>query len=159
MYKKLFFVVFLFLSLTSCDLFFSKKQDVTIKNKTIKPVDFTQVDAYPLLPECENISSRALQKQCFYTQLSKKIAFSLTQNTLNFTVNNTDTIFVKLQVSKKGKLVVSSIISSDNNQKNNQILDSLIKRSVNQISPIKPAIKMGIPVTTEFTLPIIKKGE
>ena len=155
MYYRKIFIVFLFLGLVSCDTIFSKKQDNIQGKSILKPIDFTSIDAYPLLPECKKISSRALQKDCFYTQLANRIEKELSKTPFYSSLSIQDPILVKLQVNKVGKIKVYAIIYSDKIKENLPVLDSLIKASVIQIPQIQPAIKAGIPVTSEFTLPIV----
>lgn len=157
-YSKILFL-FLFLGLISCDTIFSKKQE-EIKNKTVlKPIDFKSIDAYPLLPECKELSSRIQQEQCFYTMLSKRIQESINKTPILLDSENSGSIIVKLQVSELGKITISSIAISDKIKQNRIKLDSLIRMSVVNIPEITPATKTGIPVTSEFTLPIIIRQE
>jgi len=156
-YSKILFLL-LFLGLISCDTIFSKKQETTEKT-VLKPIDFNSIDAYPLLPECKEISSRIQQEQCFYTMLSKRIQESINKTPILLDSVSKGTIMVKLQVSELGKITISSIVTSDKIRQNSIKLDSLLRVSVVNIPKITPATKMGIPVTSEFTLPIIIEQE
>ena len=159
MYKQIFFIIALSFVMSSCNFLFRKKQDFIIDNSIIIPIDFASIDAYPLLPECKNIHSRKAQKACFYTILSKQIEVSLSKSIVSLSQPIQDTIFVKLQVSDKGVLKVSSVNLSIENKEDKKNVTELIFKSLVEFSPIEPGIKSGIPVTTEFTLPIILKTE
>lgn len=160
MYPHKIFIIFLFLGLFSCDTIFSKKQEITPQNKfVLKPIDFKTIDAYPLLPECKELSSRVEQKKCFYDMLSKRIQESLNKKPILLDSKDQGIVIVKLQVTTKGEIKISSITMSEKIKENHFKLDSLIRISVVNIPPIIPAIKAGIPVKSEYTLPIVINKE
>lgn len=156
-YSKVLFL-FLFLGLISCDTIFLKKQETT-KKTVLKPIDFNSIDAYPLLPECKELSSRIQQEQCFYTMLSKRIQESINKTPILLDSVSKGIIIVKLQVSELGKITISSIVTPNKIRQNRIKLASLIRASVVNIPKITPATKTGIPVTSEFTLPIVVRQE
>ena len=149
----LFCSVFFF---TSCE-FFQKKEFVN--NTAIDTViDFNSVDVFPLFPTCDSIPSQEKQKICSQIKLSEHIYESLsTQEIISIDKLN-DTILIKLNINKSGKVSLSSLVT--NNHINQQIpkLDSLINSGIEKLPLLKPAIKRGMPVTTEFTLPIVVKN-
>jgi len=155
LYKFKYIIVFGFLiiGLTSCDFIITKKSDKTKIEKTTEPIDFSSVDAYPLLKECEEMSSRKLQKECFYKLLSKQIEVSLSNKNISFSKSLIDTIQVRINVSSKGIISVKSLNIS-NNLDYTELRNAIIQ-SIDSLPQIQPAIKRGIPVTTEFVLPIV----
>jgi len=155
MIKNKLFIVLLLVSLISCADFFEKTPNISENKISLDSINFNLIDAYPLLPECRHLESRAKQKECFYFQLSNKIKSSLIKNSFQLPNTIQDTVLVKIQVNSKGNISVSSIFLSDEIKENIPVLDSLIKHSVSQIQQMQPAIKSGIPITSEFTLPIV----
>ncbi len=141
-----------FLVLGSCSYFNQPSTKILLKKDTI--IDFHTIDTYPIFPKCTELLSKEEQKQCFHTEITEKIRFLLQKSfKVKTTVN--DTIFIQLTINNKG------IIQLKNTQKNNYIpqFDSIIKLQLKQLKNIQPATKRGIPVTTEFTLPIILNTE
>ena len=69
-----------------------------------------------------------------------------------------DTILVKINIDKTGKISFSDLQSSDLIKNQIPKLDSLIESGINNLPLLKPAIKRGMLVTTEFTLPIVVKN-
>lgn len=118
------------------------------KIKELPPIDFKTVDAYPLLTECELITNRSLQRACFYREITKKIQASLSDFKMNGAVDK-DTIYAKIFIDNKG----NSFYKNTNIL--NSILDSILTKSIQNLPKMSPAIKKGIPVNVEFTLPII----
>jgi len=157
MLKKLFVIFFYLILLVSCSYFneTNKKQPIQ-KIDTI--VNFNLVDAFPLFPSCKDIPSREKQQICFQLQMSQYIYASLKEYQLNSKETINDTILVKLKINTLGKTSLSSIKISE---KTSQLLpkfDSLIKVSLLKLPKLLPAVKRNMPVTTEFTLPIILKN-
>ena len=149
----LFCCVFFF---TSCD-FFQKKEFV---NATAidTVIDFNSVDVFPLFPTCDSIPSQEKQKICSQIKLSEQIYASLSTQEIISTDKLNDTILIKLNIDNSGKVSLSSLIANGHINQKIPNLDSLIESGIKKLPLLKPAIKRGMPVTTEFTLPIIVKN-
>lgn len=143
-----------FLALASCTYFFPKQESQNVS--TIDTViDFTTVDAYPLFPECKNIPDREKQKICFQIKMSENINSLLKQNPLKTKKALNDTLQVTLKVLKSGKTQFVKVTSRSQNKEYERLLNSLLKQSENKMPILQPAIKRGMPVTTQFDLPVI----
>jgi len=157
MFKQLFTVFFCSLFLVSCSYFENKSNSKAIQEvDTI--VDFNTVDAFPLFPNCKDIPSREKQQICFQLEISQHIYASLKQYKLNAKEVINDTVLVKLKVDALGKTSLSTIQISDKTKELLPKFDSILKVSLQNLPILQPAIKRDIPVTTEFTLPIIFKN-
>lgn len=154
---KQFLVIFFSIALlVSCSNFSEKSKGNTISAiDTI--VDFNSVDAFPLFPNCEPIPSREKQQICFQLEMSQHIYASLKEHQLNAKEVVNDTVFVKLRVDNLGKITLSGIQISEKTKTQLPNFDSIVKVSLQQLPTLQPAIKRDMPVTTEFTLPIILK--
>lgn len=144
-------IICLFL-LVSCSFFEDRTKEVQ-KVDTI--VDFNSIDAFPLFPECNNIPSREKQQICFQLEMAQHIYAALKQYSLKSSEEVNDTIFVKMRVDANGETSLSSIKIS---KKTIQLLpefDSIVRVTLQGIPKLQPAIKRNMPVSTEFTLPII----
>lgn len=155
MINRIIFFLFLLLGLISCEKLFDKNTSTNHQVINEQPIDFTMVDAYPLLPECKKYTSREVQKDCFYQFLSKRIELALSKK--QFPLNNElkDTIQVKIIIDKTGKSKVKTI-NLPNDSAYKELKEAIIS-SIDSLPQVAPAIKAGIPVTTEFILPIIIK--
>lgn len=138
--------------LVSCSFFEDRTKQVQ-KVDTI--VDFNSIDAFPLFPECKNIPSREKQQICFQLEMAQHIYAALKKYSLKASEVVNDTIYVKLRVGANGETSLSSIKISE---KTNELLpefDSIVRVTLQNIPKLQPAIKRNMPVSTEFTLPII----
>jgi len=145
------------LFLTSCDYFFPKQSSPnTLTIDTV--IDFTTIDAYPLFPECKNIPDRDKQKICFQIKMAEHINSLLKKYPLKTKTAENDTLLVTLKVLQSGKTQFVKVTSKSQNKDYESLLDSLLKRFASKIPTLQPAIKRGMPVTTQFELPVIIKN-
>ena len=63
-------------------------------------------------------------------------------------------IKVVVRIDRNGNATVVEIISSDVIKASIQSLDSLVKVSVGNLPKLFPATKRGIPVATQYQIPI-----
>ena len=140
----------------SCEFFQKKELSNDIAVDTI--IDFNSVDIFPLFPKCDSIVSQNDQKICSQIKLSQHINASLSSTQIITSKKINDTIFIKLIIDKTGKIILNDIQSSEFIQQQIPKLDSLITNGIDSLPQLKPAIKRGMPVTTQFTLPIVIKN-
>jgi hypothetical protein len=121
-------------------------------------VDFNTVDSYPLFPNCADIPSKEKQQICFQMEMSQHIYASLKEFQLSVKDSVNDTIFVKLKIDASGKTSLSNIKISEKTSALLPNFDSIVEVSLQNLPTLQPAIKRAMPVTTEFTLPIVLKN-
>ena len=137
---------------TSCQFFkFDKKNDLQNLD-TI--VDFSSVDSSPSFTICDSLIDKDEQTDCFRTTIHQKIADKLSHYTLQVKHPIDEVITVEIIINNKGNIIFESLFASDSIKKALPKLDSLLKVSVESLPTIFPAIKMGIPVSTQYQLPI-----
>lgn len=145
------------LFLASCSYFerWSKKEDIPIIDTII---DFNSVDAFPLFPNCKDIPAREKQQICFQMEMAQHIYTSLKAYDLNTRETVEDTVLVQLKVNASGKTTLSNIRIQEKTKHLLPNFDSIVRVSLDNLPELKPAIKRNIPVTTEFTLPIVLRN-
>ncbi|MFK5878391.1 MAG: hypothetical protein QM478_02725 [Flavobacteriaceae bacterium] len=142
--------------LVSCE-FFQKKE---LSNDSVidTVIDYNSVDVFPLFPKCDSIPSQEKQKICTQIKLSEHIYASLASIDIITSKKVSDTLLITLIIDKTGKVSLSNIKSSEMIQQQIPNLDRLIESGIENLPLLKPAIKRGMPVATEFTLPIVVKN-
>jgi len=142
--------------LVSCE-FFQKKE---LSNDSVidTVIDYNSVDVFPLFPKCDSIPSQEKQKICTQIKLSEYIYASLVSINITTSKKVSDTLLITLNIDKIGKVSLSNIKSSEMIQQQIPKLDSLIKIGIESLPLLKPAIKRGVLVSTEFSLPIVVKN-
>lgn len=143
--------LFLLICCTSCTYFSSDKSQVEQALDTV--INFNKVDVSPSFKECKDKIEDS-KTTCFRETIHKKISANLAKHQLEVKNVIDEIITVELQISTKGKIQLKSINASDNIKEVFPQLDSLLKVSVSNLPKIFPAIKRGIPVATQYSLPI-----
>lgn len=156
MLQRIITLIFCGFLLTSCEFFQKKKLTTVTPIDTI--IDYHSVDVFPLFPSCDSIPSQEKQKICSQIKLSEHIYAVLKEYEIVTSEKINDTLFVKIKIDKKGKTTLSNLQSSEFIRTQIPDLDSLIESGIRSLPILKPAIKRGMPVTTEFTLPIVVKN-
>ncbi|CAM1367290.1 conserved hypothetical protein [Tenacibaculum xiamenense] len=146
--RNCFILVLILFYFGACDYFsFNKKEDLRAN------LDFTSVDAYPTFVSCENLDESE-KTACFKQEIRKRIASTLAE--ADFTVQDEidETIVIHFTIYKTGEIKLKSIQSSPEIHDILPSLDSLLKVSIKKLPKIKPAIKKGFSVTTQYKLPV-----
>ena len=142
---------------TSCDFFSSKKlsdKRVVLANDVV--VDYSTVDTYPMYINCEGLDIKENQEQCFGNELVARLDRLLLAEKIEAPAVVYDTVFVDLLIERDSKIIIAGIQSSELVKNKIPNLDSVLIASVNQLPYLMhPAIKRGIPVNSQFKLPIL----
>lgn len=157
MNSRIFSFLVLLLFCTSCNYFSFRKERIEIPIDSI--VDFSSVDVFPSFKVCDSLMEVTEKESCFRNTIHQKIGEELAKHTIKVKNAIDETVMVKLQISEKGKIHFIKTESTVNIQKALPQLDSILQLSIANFSNIYPAIKRGIPITTEYSLPIRIKLE
>ena len=159
-FKQIFFLILLFVSSSSCDYFTKPipSKEVLLE-KELKAIDWNKVDQYPSIVECDSIENQAQKQQCFFEYLTSIIQQKLSQDTLPFESVDIDTIIVKVIVFPDATIEFEPQFPQDSVAYDKIKIDSLLNEKLKDFPRINPAIKRGIPVKTQFVLPVILKKE
>lgn len=121
----------------------------------MKTINWKDVDSYPSFSNCENALEKPEQKECFINTISTQLYKSLNHEEIVATRDIYDTIKVNFEVSSKGQLSILQIKMDTILQKEFPNLEIWLLQSIDSLKPVAPAYKRGIPVKTQFTLPVI----
>jgi len=149
-YRLLFFLVFI-VSYTSCKNNLSPKKNNLQELDTI--VDFSKVDVSPYFKVCEKLLDEAKTK-CFRANVQKYFTKELKKLELISNEGINETISVILLVNKKGEISLKELIVSDTINDSFPNFEASIHQMVLDIPTLYPALKRGIPVATQYNLPI-----
>ena len=157
--KKLLPIVLLIL-LQSCQ-YFEKKvpNEKELLDKQIKEINWNEVDEYPSVADCEKLKDATQRKQCFFEFLTTTIQQKLAVDTLSTLFPQLDTIEVKVTVFPNSKLQFEPQFPKDSVAYDTIKIDSILHSRLIDFPKVNPAIKRGIPVKTQFVLPVIIKSE
>jgi hypothetical protein len=153
-------LLFLALFFSSCQYF--EKQipsENELLQKELKTINWKEVDEFPSVVDCDSINDKISRQQCFFQYMTQLIQHKLSVDTLSILYPELDTIEVKVTVFPNSRLVFEPLFPKDSVAYDTVKIDSILKARLVGFPKINPAIKRGIPVKTQFILPVILKVE
>lgn len=160
MRKKVLFMFLLIIGVSSCQFFETEKiSKETFFETEINSINWNDVDQYPVFSECEHLTEKLEQKNCFETTLSRQLYQSIPSDKILVANDLNDTILLEFTVTILGKLSMKKMVLDSMLQVEIPLFESYILRSIDSLQPVAPAYKRGIPVQTTFSLPIVIKSK
>lgn len=120
-------------------------------------INWQDVDNYPAFSNCKNALEKPEQRDCFINTISTQLYKSISHEGMVAARDVYDTVKVRFEVSKKGELSIREIKMDTLLEKEFPHLETWLLQSIDSLQPVAPAYKRGIPVKTQFTLPVIIK--
>ena len=140
------------LLIISCNFETKKISSEEVLEQESKSLNWKEVDEYPAFEECQQETELTAARNCFETAVAKQ------QPVVSKSID--DTIYIYLEITKKGKPEIDSISAIDSTV-TNQLpkIENWLRESIDSLPKIYPASKRGIPVSTAFKMPIVIKAE
>ncbi len=157
---KHFSIFILLLFFNSCQ-YFEKKvpSEKELLQKELKSINWKEVDEYPTVAECETINDKKERQKCFFDVMSQLIQQKLNIDSLSILYPDLDTIQVKVTVFPNSKIKFEPEFQKDSVAYDTIRIDSILHARLVDFPKVNPAIKRGLPVKTQFTLPVIIKAK
>ena len=146
--------------LQSCQ-YFEKKvpNEKELLDKQLKEINWNEVDEYPSVSDCEKLKDATQRRQCFFEFLTATIQQKLAVDTLSTLFPKLDTIEVKVTVLPNSAMEFEPQFPKDSVAYDTIKIDSILRVRLVGFPRVNPAIKRGIPVKTQFVLPVIIRSE
>lgn len=142
--------------LTSCKrLTFQKDKTQELIEQEMQNIDWNDVDQYPLFENCDETTSKAEQKQCFESTLLSHFTTTIQQFEFKLDTAILDTVNVDFLIDKNGSISVLEIRKNSAIEAQIPEFNGIIAQCLNNLPPVAPAIKRGIPVNARFRIPIV----
>lgn len=122
--------------------------------KELKKVNWSEVDEFPSFGNCDSIEGKVQKRTCFFTYLTMLIQEKLSADTLTVLYPKLDTINVKVTVFANATLKFEPQMM-DSLTCYLPKIDSILKAKLINFPKINPALKRGMPVNTEFVVPVV----
>lgn len=157
---KQFSLFLVFILFNSCQ-YFDKQvpSEKELLQKELKSINWKEVDEYPSVVDCDKIEDKKQRQQCFFEVLTQLIQEKLCNDTLAMLYPELDTIEVKVTVFPNATMKFEPQFPKDSVAYDKIKIDSILKARLVDFPKINPAIKRGLPVKTQFILPVILKVE
>ncbi|MBA0882802.1 hypothetical protein [Flavobacterium undicola] len=157
---KYYYFFLVFTLFNSCQYF--EKQvpsEKELLQKELKAINWKEVDEYPSFVDCDKLEEKTQRQQCFFDYLTQLIQEKLRVDTLSALYPELDTIEVKVTVFPNSKMQFEPQFPKDSVAYDTIKIDSILHARLVNFPKVNPAIKQGIPVKTQFILPVIIKVE
>jgi hypothetical protein len=136
---------------SSCEYFTKKKIDDT---QRLDSINYTSVDVSPSFKVCDSIFEKLKKEECFRTTIYEKVTKSLRNQKIKVKKEIDEIVHVIIVIDSNKGITLKSIEASQNVYTEIPEIKKIIAKSIDELPKILPATKRGIPVTTEYTLPI-----
>ena len=155
-----FLLLIISLLLYSCQ-YFDKPlpSEKELLQKELQSINWKEIDEYPSFVDCNKVDGKKERQQCFFQFLTELIQEKLSVDTLTILYPELDTIEVKVTVFPDAKLKFEPQFPKDSVAYDTIKIDSILNARLINFPKVNPAIKRGIPVKTQFILPVIIKTE
>lgn len=142
--------------LTSCKrLTFQKDKTQELIEQEMQNINWNDVDQYPLFENCDETTSKEEQKQCFENTLLSHFASTMQEFEFKLDTAIYDTVNVDFLIDKNGSISVLEIKKNSAVEAQIPEFNGIIAQCLNNLPPVAPAIKRGIPVNARFRIPIV----
>lgn len=159
--RKIILILFLLPLIFSSCQYFDKQvpSEKELLQKELKAINWKEVDEFPSIADCEKIENKTLRQQCFFEYITQLIQEKLSVDTLSILYPELDTIEVKVTVFPNATMKFEPQFPKDSVGYDTVKIDSILNARLVGFPKVNPAIKRGIPVKTQFILPVILKVE
>jgi hypothetical protein len=127
--------------------------------KELKAINWKEVDEYPSFGDCDKVYDKTQRQQCFFQYLTELIQDKLSSDTLQVLYPELDTIEVKVTIYPNAQMKFEPQFPKDSVTYDTIKIDSILNARLIDFPKVNPAIKRGVPVKTQFILPVILKVE
>lgn len=158
--KKITTLLLLLLLCGSCQYFEKPIPDEEeLLKKELQKINWNQVDEFPSIAACDTLKDPNTRRLCFFDYLTVAIQEKLSIDTLAILYPEIDTIQVKVTVYPDSRLEFEPQFPKDSLAYDKIKIDSILRSRLVGFPKINPALKRGIPVKTQFILPVILNVE
>lgn len=124
------------------------------KEKKAETIDFNQIDQYPVFKNCDATLGFDHLQGCFEKTLYTKVTTRIGQLHLKTKQNLKETIQIGFTVTKDGSFICKNINTSDSLPVALPNFKIEIQEIIHGIEIVQPALKRGVPVKTNFIIPV-----
>ena len=144
------------LLLGSCQ-YFDKKvpSEEELLQKRRAEINMNEVSSYPSIGECDSVMDKEQKKECFFSSMTRLVQERLDADTLLLLYPEIDTIQLKVTIFPDATLAFETEFPKDSVGYDRTKIDSLLRSRLSDFPAVEPASKEGIPVKSQFILPVI----
>lgn len=145
--------------LASCNFETKKISSEEVFEIESRSLNWKEVDEYPAFEGCRDQTEISGARECFQKEVVENVYAYLARQQAVVSKAIADTIYLYLEINRKGKPIVDSIGVDSALVRELPEIQLWLRQSIDSLPKIFPASKRGIPVSTKFRMPILVKAE
>lgn len=154
--NKLLLFIFMSVVMASCQWTAKKLPDEnSLLQEEIGKIDWTKVDLYPGVEQCDSLFDEAERKKCFFEFITRSLQEELISDTLSGRFGQLDTLKVLVTVQTDSRIKLELYDFPDSLKTQTASIDSLLKAKERNFPVVQPAVKRGLPVKSQFLVPLV----
>ncbi|PQB03464.1 hypothetical protein [Aureitalea marina] len=142
--------------LLSCDYFEVKKvSSKEIYQEEVDAINWKEVDQFPLFASCPaDEDDREKELECFQSVIGNHLQQQVKLLDRSVSAEVQDTVLISLRISEQGQIGLRGIQMNEETERQIPALRRTLEEGISSLPTPQPALKRGIPVVTEFSLPL-----
>lgn len=153
--KYLIYIILLAITTTSCNwLIKPTPNEMALYDDEISKINWDLVDEQAGLLICDSLKTKEDQIICLQQTLQKNIQENLSEAIIKTVDLNVDTIWVALTIYPDSTISLLPDVSSITNHETQEQIKNTLTSTNQNFPKAYPAIKRGIPVKTQFNMPL-----
>lgn len=153
--RKSWLVFVISLILMSCQWIDSTlPNEQNLLEEELNKIDWTKVDTFPSFEQCDTIADTQLQNECFISNLVNSLQHQLSLDTLKGKFVFKDTLRIAVIIKSNAEIELQ-LQKPDSLTIDFLRIDSLLQNKNIRFSGLVPATKRGVPVNSQFVIPIV----
>jgi hypothetical protein len=157
--RKAILLSILLMVCSSCRYLDNSPSKEVLLEQELKSINWKDVDTYPSVAHCDSIEDEPIRRQCFFQFMTNEIQQKLAGDAFSMKAPKLDTINVKVTVLPDSTVQFETQLPKDSATDDTKEFDSILHARLTDFPKINPAIKRGVPVKSQFVLPVILKVE
>lgn len=154
--NKLILFIFLSIGMTSCQWTAKKLPDEnSLLKEEIDKIDWTKVDSYPSVEQCDSLFDETDRKKCFFEFITQNLQLELGSDTITGEFDQLDTLKVLVTVQTDSRIKLELYNFPDSLKGKTTSINSLLKVKEQNFPVVQPATKRGVPVKSQFLIPLV----
>lgn len=144
--------------MSSCEFFQMEERTSSdaILEEELHTINWQEVDTYPVFKECSS-ATESKQLECFTEALHKKILHGMQRYAQTNELDSVVKLNILITIDTNRNLSFTTDVDSlaFHSAASLKRFNKCIQDGLDSLEVVEPSFKRGIPVTTEFALPII----
>ncbi len=120
----------------------------------LQSIDWQSVDQFPLFNSCDETATKQSQQQCFERVLNEQLSEIISRMSMEEKLEISGSFSLSIQVNDQGDILLLDLINDVFSEEITAYLMTEISKEFSRIKQLRPALKQGMPVATQYQIPI-----